>query len=775
MPLLACCLGLNFCILFLFSSSSSLSSWSPYYATTTTITSTFSSSDVLSRWNNSQTSEEQNVAKSQDLSTPHTKNRRHESENGTRKAIAQESYQNDQPKKSWLLHSQPPQLEQAQQTPPIDKGNRRPIPRPHLVLHVGPGKTGTTSIQCALHNSKFHFNNVSEDHNRGDPLSYSAFFTASCNDKNLFGSYSTQFAYLYRCLQQPEDKTTGASPKCLDWYIRQLITFRRPVIDNKSTDNSSTSNTTFLSPSPASLILSDEFLFDSPSWHWRAFLQRLSQHYHVVVVVYYRNFVDYSLSLYSQRLKHVRWPVYVQDDHNQTQNKTTSSSATTTTDLTMFLQDQANVLMSTLSSSTLTNYSLHSWLHLDTNRRTPTTNSTSGFSRPSTAFDTAHPTTDEKNDWITFRVLNFDDSDMDPVTRFFCHGLAPVLVTPSALPYATSNSRHRQLAKSYDDDDDDAPPPQLEACRLSLEATKPHSKLNAHSKSFLLVNVAVEVYRHGLVPPDQAHAAEAAATAANQTNTTTIGRVVSSYKPALSVGQVAELLYNRIFRKYISSTKVVSTNVQPLQQQPQQEEEASPLKERNSSFSAPSNNATMDPTLDTSNSITPEVLLAASSSWISINRELPWTCPSVAQWASILEATVAKALLAFEYKMQLPFYVRHPEKTNNIERNGFSEAKGATSRDRWVEHEVYHLYKAAQSGGLCYLDAPQILTNYTWRTTIRRAFVKALPSAPLAPKTPKPVAALRTNSSTTMMMRKSSIATHQEPTRKKNIGTLSEI
>ncbi|KAL7571344.1 hypothetical protein ACA910_007660 [Epithemia clementina (nom. ined.)] len=727
-----CC----WCILFFCSSSSSLSSWSPYNA--------FSSLDVLSRLNSSKALKEEHVAAmGQDRSTLNRNKRGHERENETSKAIArlddditkehpkQESHHNSTSQNPGLLAAKEEEKEEKQPPP---KDNRRPIIRPHLVLHVGPGKTGTTSIQCALHESKFHFNNHV---NHGDPISYSAFYTASCYDKNLFGSYSKQFASLYQCLQEPPDPTTGASPKCLDSYIRQLISFRRP---KKTNNNTTSNNTTLLPPSPSSLILSDEYLFDSPPSHWRAFLQRLSQHYHVVVVVYYRNFVDYSLSLYSQRMKRVEWPEYpyVQDNHNQSSNKTTSSSASTTTDLTKFLQNQANVFLSSLSSSTLNNYSFHSWLHLDTNRRTTTTNSTSGFLstvNASAALDTADAAISQKDNWITFRVLNFDDSGMDPVTRFFCHGLEPVLETPSALPYA---ARNRQLVSNdttngnHNDDDDDASP-QIEACRLSLKATKPNSKLNARSQSFLLANVAVEAYRHGLLAPPQAYPAEAAV--ANQTHTPPpTGVVVGSYKPALSVKQVTDLLYSKIFQKYLSSTKAVSTTL-PL---PRQEEETSPQKERNTNVSAPSHTSTMDLTASTSISVTPETLLLASSSWMAVNRQLPWTCPTVVQWASILKATVAKSLLALEYKMQLPLYVRYPDKTNKIERNGPYEFKGATLRDRWVEYELYHVYKAAQSGSLCYLDAHQILSNYTWRKTIRQVVVKALPSPSL--KTPKPVA-----------------------------------
>ncbi|KAL7573665.1 hypothetical protein ACA910_008352 [Epithemia clementina (nom. ined.)] len=97
-------------------------------------------------------------------------------------------------------------------------------------------------------------------------------------------------------------------------------------------------------------------------------------------------------------------------------------------------------------------------------------------------------------------------------------------------------------------------------------------------------------------------------------------------------------------------------------------------------------------------SITPTTLTAASTLWMQQQAPLLWNCPTQHQWASIREATLAKAMSAFHYF----------EKIKNKIKN----------KEEWIQQELLHVYKAAQSGLLCHLDGNLLLANQTWRKAI---------------------------------------------------------
>ena len=86
---------------------------------------------------------------------------------------------------------------------------------------------------------------------------------------------------------------------------------------------------------------------------WQSWMQYLATtlQYHVIIVAYYRNFVDYSLSRFSQRLKKMlEWPTVslsLSSNNKKTHNLNQTSLSTTTTTTTMipdiitYLQQEA--------------------------------------------------------------------------------------------------------------------------------------------------------------------------------------------------------------------------------------------------------------------------------------------------------------------------------------------------------------------------------------------------------------------------------------------------
>ncbi|KAL7571323.1 hypothetical protein ACA910_007643 [Epithemia clementina (nom. ined.)] len=246
--------------------------------------------------------------------------------------------------------------------------------RPHFVLHVGPGKTGTTSIQCALQTHKNMLANEKEG--------YTVYYTESCNTP--LPGYEQPSPLLYLCLREDleenDENNEMALPACMKEYFRQWKTIGA-------------------SSSSSSIIVSDEHLFNTPPQRYNALLQLLSEDFDVTVISFYRNFVESAVSHYAQRFKRVLqqkvWPLLT-SDHEDNER---ASAAAALPDFVTFVPLEAAQFFST---NTDDNNSV-TMVPRDLYKRM--------------ANEGANPSN------VEFRLLNFEEKSMDIVTQFICYGL----------------------------------------------------------------------------------------------------------------------------------------------------------------------------------------------------------------------------------------------------------------------------------------------------------------------------------------------------------------
>ncbi|KAL7571321.1 hypothetical protein ACA910_007642 [Epithemia clementina (nom. ined.)] len=249
--------------------------------------------------------------------------------------------------------------------------------RPNFVLHVGPGKTGTTSIQCALQTHKNMLANEKEG--------YTVYYTESCNTP--LPGYKQPSPVLYLCLRQDLEKKDEnnemALPACMKEYFRQW----------KSIGASSSSS---------SIIVSDEHLFNTPPQRYNALLQLLSEDFDVTVISFYRNFVESTVSLYAQRFKRVlerkEWPLLT-SDHEDNNRAPMAPLESALPDFVTFVPLEAPLLFSTKT----------------TDNNSVTVVPRDLYNRM--ANEVANPSN------VEFRLLNFEEKSMDIVTQFICYGL----------------------------------------------------------------------------------------------------------------------------------------------------------------------------------------------------------------------------------------------------------------------------------------------------------------------------------------------------------------
>ena len=390
--------------------------------------------------------------------------------------------------------------------------------RPYVVVHVGPGKTGTTSIQCALRNLR---PKLAQD-------GYTVYLTSSCKTNNNDKSHP-KIPQLYQCLREPagddnddsdengpsrldKNKNTREQPQqaqrrrllsarlpsCMEYYHQQWMQLGRR---HASSQNLS------LSVSP-SVILSDEFLFGTPTLRWQSWMQYLAEqlHYRVVIVAYYRNFVERTVSLYSQRLKKVKqWPKH--------DNKT---SSTMLPDVITFVEQKAQEQLLT------ENHDPYRSIFLPASKKDghevegtrPSNNRRNDVQHTTT---TTRTTLQEKllpqpprlsadgDASISFRLLNFHEVDDDPATHFICHALPKITTsTTTTLPrdHSSKNINNQDNhGQDNDDDNEEEDDPEnhqattLKTCRHS-QSHRPTVK-NVNTLAYALDGLAVEVHRQG--------------------------------------------------------------------------------------------------------------------------------------------------------------------------------------------------------------------------------------------------------------------------------------
>ena len=205
----------------------------------------------------------------------------------------------------------------------------------------------------------------------------------------------------------------------MNYYNQQLTQLRWPTTKlARRKPGLPTPNVSDVSSLSSSIILSDEYLYETPMIRWQSWMPYLATtlQYHVIIVAYCRNFVDYSLSRFSQCLKKLlEWPTVslsLSSNNNKTHNLNQTSLSTTTTTTTMipdiityFQQEAQHVLLAKRQQ-----YDPYRAISLaETRNRHASTSSSSNKGDGS----------------ISFRMLDFHNVHQDPATQFFCRGLPP--------------------------------------------------------------------------------------------------------------------------------------------------------------------------------------------------------------------------------------------------------------------------------------------------------------------------------------------------------------
>lgn len=143
--------------------------------------------------------------------------------------------------------------------------------RPFLVLHIGPSKTGTTSIQAFLasHRSAFQKDN------------YKVYILDSLLQRNTRSRYPYS---LRDCLERPSLLQSKKYGTCYKPYLQKFVQHARMGHN---------------------VIHSHEHYarFDHGTQQWKDFYTTLQKHFQVKVVYYYRRNVDRLISLHNQWLK----------------------------------------------------------------------------------------------------------------------------------------------------------------------------------------------------------------------------------------------------------------------------------------------------------------------------------------------------------------------------------------------------------------------------------------------------------------------------------------
>eukprot|EP00977_Amphora_coffeiformis_P014801 scaffold4223_cov189-Amphora_coffeaeformis.AAC.61 len=151
--------------------------------------------------------------------------------------------------------------------------------RPYFVLHVGPHKTATTSIQSFLMRHRQTFRK---------------------NDYEAFGPGASRMKSVINCLAAHlGQKDPTNAPECL---AKPLTDLEAMAAQGKNV-----------------LFSSEQFMqtntVDMESFAWQVFFQTLQQHFRVKVVMYYRRHFDRLPSIWNQKFKpqrgtgkSIKWP-----------------------------------------------------------------------------------------------------------------------------------------------------------------------------------------------------------------------------------------------------------------------------------------------------------------------------------------------------------------------------------------------------------------------------------------------------------------------------------
>ena len=199
--------------------------------------------------------------------------------------------------------------------------------RPYFILHIGPSKTGTTSIQCALWSWQdqlmqdgyvvFHTNDCT-------PSSQKRRWTKGKNNNDMPIPALSQCIMVHAKPSKHKHKQQGQD--CMEYYHKQFLVMMQQQQQEQQPDNLATNgsrpNMNYSSTPTStlsSIIVSSEWFYELAIQYpvaFRTFLERISLLFDIKIVAYHRNAWDRTYSLYRQKYQRPRfnkWPPTRQD------------------------------------------------------------------------------------------------------------------------------------------------------------------------------------------------------------------------------------------------------------------------------------------------------------------------------------------------------------------------------------------------------------------------------------------------------------------------------